>query len=142
MDIRLGNRDDSAAVKAIDSAIGSDPDRAEYIDSSLQQGVVRIAHDNGEILGYSVVNCAFFRRPTLEMLMVVKHRRGEGIGRALLREAQTLTQASGELWTSTNESNTRMRTLLESEGFELTGRINNLDPGDPELVYFKLLVAA
>ena len=137
MKIRLGKKGDSSAIKAIDSSIGSDPNRAEYIDLSLRQNTVRIAHENGEIIGYSVVNHSFFRRPTLEMLMVVEARRRQGVGRALLREAQARMCTNGELWTSTNASNKSMRSLLKSEGFEISGRIENLDPGDSELVYFK-----
>jgi hypothetical protein len=32
-----------------------------------------------------------------------------------------------------------MQALLEKAGFESSGVIHNLDAGDPELVYFKLL---
>lgn len=139
MKIRSGKNEDSPAIKAIDTSIGSDPDREKFIDLSLQQGTVRVAVDDSEIVGYSVVNFSFFQRPTLEMLMVSETRRRNGIGRALLREAQSSIGENGELWTSTNESNTRMQSLLESEGFERTGKIENLDPGDPELVFFKKL---
>ncbi|MEQ9007391.1 MAG: GNAT family N-acetyltransferase, partial [Ekhidna sp.] len=137
MEFRLGKKEDSSAIKAIDSSIGSDSNRAEFIDLSLQQGTVRVALDDGEIVGYSVVNYSFFRRPTLEMLMISESRRGEGIGKTLLRQALTTIGENRELWTTTNKSNTWMQSLLESEGFKKTGTIDNLDPGDPELVYFK-----
>ncbi len=83
--------------------------------------------------------------------MVAEHRRGEGIGRALLRDAEQCAGRIGgnregqteaqndELWTSTNESNGPMQSLLLAEGYQQTGRIDNLDPGDPELVFFKKL---
>gem|GEM_PF-5850403 len=32
-----------------------------------------------------------------------------------------------------------MQLLLEKSGYSLSGFIDNLDPGDPELVYFKRL---
>lgn len=133
----MGTIEDSAAIKAIDTSIDPDPHRAELIDAALDQGTVQVALDDLEVVGYSVVNRSFFHRPFLEMLMVAPSRRGGGIGRKLLREALRNVGAAGELWTSTNESNARMQSLLESEGFELTGRVENLDPGDPELFYFK-----
>lgn len=136
MEIRKGKMEDSPAIKAIDSSIDSDSFRKQLIDRSLQQGTLRVAVDNGEVVGYSIVNYSFFQRPTLEMLIVAKARRGEGFGRTLLQEAQT---GHNEFWTSTNESNIRMQSLLNSEGFERSGRIENLDPGDPELIYFKKL---
>ena len=95
--------------------------------------------EGDEILGYSVINQSLFHRPTLEMLMVAEHRRGQGVGRALLQQAQTTVGEGAELWTSTNESNSRMQSLLASEGFCRTGKIENLDVGDPELIYFKKL---
>lgn len=50
------------------------------------------------------------------------------------------TRARGpKLFTSTNESNAPMRALLLRLGFEASGVIHNLDPGDPELVFFKRL---
>ena len=69
--------------------------------------------------------------------MVDKEYRRQGIGRTLLRDALNRLSENEELWTSTNESNTAMRLLLESEGLKETGWVDNLDPGDPELIYFK-----
>lgn len=140
MEIRTGKLEDSAAIKAIDSSVVSDPTRAEFIDVSLQEGVVQVALLDGVIVGYIVINRSFFRRPTLEMLMVAEDHRGSGIGKSLIRKAQDKVGPGNEIWTSTNESNSRMQSLLASEGFQRTGRIENLDPGDPELVYFKQLV--
>ncbi|MBN2284799.1 MAG: GNAT family N-acetyltransferase [Tissierellales bacterium] len=137
MEFRQGTEEDSYGIKAIDSAINSVLNRSEFIDSSLKQGTVLVALDDGEVVGYTVVNRSFFDRPTIEMLMVAESRRGRGVGRALLQRAQELVGTENELWTSTNESNSRMQALLVSEGFKQTGRIDNLDPGDPEIVYFK-----
>jgi len=44
-----------------------------------------------------------------------------------------------KLFTSTNESNAPMRALLAKLGFSPSGVIENLDEGDPELVFFKRL---
>ena len=41
-----------------------------------------------------------------------------------------------KLFTSTNQSNTPMQALLALLGYVRSGVIDNLDPGDPELVYF------
>ncbi len=47
-----------------------------------------------------------------------------------------------KLFTSTNQSNRPMQKLLEKLGYQPSGYIENLDEGDPELVYFKRLKAA
>ena len=46
--------------------------------------------------------------------------------------------ATSKLFTSTNLSNKPMQLLLAKLGYTLSGYIENLDPDDPELVYFKL----
>jgi ribosomal protein S18 acetylase RimI-like enzyme len=44
-----------------------------------------------------------------------------------------------KLFTSTNESNIIAQKTYEANGFVRTGYIENLDEGDPEIIYFKLL---
>jgi len=44
-----------------------------------------------------------------------------------------------KLFTSTNQSNVPMQGLLATLEFARSGLIENLDDGDPELVYFKRL---
>lgn len=49
--------------------------------------------------------------------------------------------ATPKLFTSTNVSNLPMQALLRKLGYHESGIIFNLDPGDPELVYWKVLRA-
>ena len=49
---------------------------------------------------------------------------------------------SDDLFTSTNESNSHMQHVLGKLGYERSGIIHNLDPGDPEIVYVKQSVRA
>lgn len=137
MRIRRAKKEDGSSIKDIDSSIECDPNRETLINESLIRGTVWIATDGASILGYSIVNRSFFHRPALEMLMIDKEYRRQGVGRTLLRDALIRLSENEELWTSTNESNTAMRLLLESEGFKKTGWVDNLDPGDPELICFK-----
>jgi hypothetical protein len=46
---------------------------------------------------------------------------------------------SEKLFTSTNESNMPMQRLCEKLGFVRSGWIDNLDDGDPEIIFFKRL---
>lgn len=48
--------------------------------------------------------------------------------------------ATGKLFTSTNASNRAMQSFCQVRGFVRSGYIENLDEGDPEIVYFKRLV--
>ena len=57
---------------------------------------------------------------------------------ALLRHME-LCCRTPKLFTSTNQSNLSMQSLLAKLGYESSGLIHNLDEGDPEIVYFKRL---
>jgi GNAT superfamily N-acetyltransferase len=77
----------------------------------------------------------FFERDFVELLLVTEQRRRLGIGRKLL-DAAVGARGTDVIFTSTNESNWPMRALLEEGGWSLSGRLDGLDDGDPELVYF------
>ena len=47
------------------------------------------------------------------------------------------SECKKELFASTNQSNEPMQGLLKKLGFERSLIIYNVDPGDPELIYFK-----
>lgn len=44
-----------------------------------------------------------------------------------------------KIFTSTNASNRPMRQLLIQLGYQHSGTIENLDPGDPELIFVRFL---
>ena len=87
--------------------------------------------------GYAIVSRRFFSRPFIELLAVAPDFRRAGVGGALL-EACSAAFAGEILFTSTNQSNRPMQALLAKTGFAPSGVIENLDPGDPELVYVRL----
>ena len=97
-----------------------------------------VALDDAEPVAYAVLSYQFYNNGWVDMLYVGRDSRRRGIGSALLAHlAQNCITA--KLFASTNQSNKPMQALLEKAGFESSGVIHNLDSGDPELVYFKLL---
>lgn len=60
-------------------------------------------------------------------------RRRRGPGLALLRFLETQSRPANSC-SSTNTSNQRMQRVLEKLGYQPSGVIHKLDPGDPELV--------
>ena len=130
---------DATAIAAIDRASGivHAPHVPALIDDLLALGLSRMAEVGSAPAGYAVVSRRFFSRPFIELLAVAPDFRRAGVGGALL-EACSAAFAGEILFTSTNQSNRPMQALLAKTGFAPSGVIENLDPGDPELVYARL----
>ena len=88
------------------------------------------------IVGYVVVAAKhFFGRDFIELVMVAGQERRQGVAAQLIDEVLEVATTS-TVFTSTNESNTAMRTLLASKGWVVSGTLDGLDDGDPEVVYY------
>jgi GNAT superfamily N-acetyltransferase len=129
-------RDIGQLVK-LDTTAPSDPKRKRAIKSWVAQHQCHAAWSGKDIVGYAALTRNFFHMDFVEMLMVHADHRRKGVGTALLRHLATKAK-SNKFWTSTNRSNKPMQRLLKQEGFIRSGIIQNLDPGDPELVFVKV----
>ncbi len=136
--VRRGREADAAALKALDTIAPVDPQRAVSIDGWLVQDVVFVAVADDQPVGYAVFNHDFFRQGNVAMLMLAVDWRGRDIGEQLLQALEDACDTP-KLFCTTNVSNHRMQRLLARRGFLACGFIDELDPGDPELVYVKKL---
>jgi GNAT superfamily N-acetyltransferase len=89
-------------------------------------------------VGYAIFDCSFFGYPFIRVLMVHPEHRRQGIGVTLICAIEALCPPN-KLFTSTNQSNVIMQQLCEKLGFVRSGIIENVDDGDPEIIYFKRL---
>ena len=135
MKIREGIRADREAIIALDHVARIDPGRIKFIDRVLQSATCFVAEHDGHVVAYATLEYTFFDRGFVSMVYVSQPERRRGIGRALMRTLASRCETQ-ELFTSTNESNQPMRQLLNTLGYVPSGIIHNLDPGDPELVFF------
>jgi len=87
-------------------------------------------------MGYGVLNQSFFEHDFIPLIVVKASARRRGVATAIMRMLEL--QCQGKLFTSTNTSNIAMRQLLGRLGYIESGRIENLDDNDPELVFVKL----
>ena len=136
MSIRPATVEDLSAIKSLDTVVPSDPSRAAYIDEWLEKDTMLVAEFGGEVVGYGVLNHAFFRQSQVDMLMVGRGYRGQRIGEHLLLELEKLSDTP-KFWVTTNLSNYRMQRLLTRLGYKSCGYIDELDPGDPEIIFVK-----
>jgi GNAT superfamily N-acetyltransferase len=137
LEIRQASAGEIGFLRTLDTMAVVGTERHGLIAMWVMSGACRTAVLDGDIAGYLVSNYSFFRQRFIELVLVAKIYRRQGIGLALLRDA--IDRAPGEkVWTSTNESNAPMRTLLAKAGFIESGRVDNLDAGDPELILVHL----
>lgn len=123
-------------VCMIDSIIIGNQSRGEYLSKSIENNDLLIAKINDEIVGFSVYNRSFFGNSFIELVIVDPQFRRKGVAKGLIQFIEK-NVPDAKLFTSTNESNVTMQKVCESLGFLRSGVIENLDEGDPEIIYFK-----
>ena len=136
--VRLAATRDRRAIAACDPNVAGDLHRLELIDAAIAARHCWVVERVGGIAGYGVLTTNFFARDFVELVFVAEAERRKGVGDAILDTIERARRA-GRLFTSTNESNTAMRALLERRGYKPSGAIDNLDPEGAELVFVKFL---
>lgn len=138
MIVRLASMADANAIVAFDHVALSETARTQFIHDQIKSAACYVAVIEANVVAYAVLNYKFYDNGWIEMLYVNSRVRRQGIGSALIRHLLNECRTP-KLFTSTNQSNTAMQRLLATLGFVRSGLIENLDEGDPELVYFKRL---
>lgn len=125
--------EDITQAALIDEAHVGSNCRADHIASAAKAGGLRVAALHGEIKGFCCVGHGyFFEKPFVSLLIISPDARRLGLGEGLLSHS---TSAHSEVWTSTNKSNSAMRSLLAKAGWQYCGELRGLDDGDPELFF-------
>ena len=134
MEIRKATTPDEIAhAVMIDEALLGSNERADYITSVAENDGLSVAALNGKIQAFCCLDHGyFFGKPFISLLIVSPDARRLGLGTGLLSHS---SHAHPEVWTSTNRSNTAMRTLLDRAGWRYCGELIGLDEGDPERFY-------
>jgi len=134
--VTRGKRYDYNPVAQLDKLHTGSASRAGWLAERFADGQCWVATRDGAIVGFAVFTPTFFHQWFIELLIVHPDYRRQGIGTALVRRCEEECPAP-KLFTSTNESNLPMQGLLAKLDYAPSGRIENLDEGDPELVYVK-----
>ena len=113
-------------------------ERVEALKQWVADGHCHVADGAKGLLGFAVCDRSFFGQAFIHLVCVAEAHQGQGIGRILLAHVERQCAAL-KVFTSTNASNIVAQRLFEKAGFVRSGRIDNLDESDPELVYFKPL---
>ena len=137
MEIRQAEEKDITAICSFDH-LAQIVERRRFIQNSVRSGTASVAILDGQVVGYAVLEYSFFAQGFMAMLYIHPEHRRKGIGSEIVRHVESICKTE-KLFTSTNESNLPMQALMAKLRYIPSGIINNLDEGDPELVYFKRL---
>jgi ribosomal protein S18 acetylase RimI-like enzyme len=134
--IRLAGAADLRPILALNRPSPPDETKAAKVAQWISADYCHVAEAGGMMVGYGVRTENFFGSAFVEALMVDPNHRRQTIGTTMMRYFFA-SCPTPKLWTSTNLSNLPMQRLLAREGFILSGVVDNIDPGDPELFYVK-----
>jgi len=138
VDIRRASGGDIEAMWSFNQVAQRDERRREFIAEAVRAGQACVAVVGSAVAGFVILEYTFFQCGFVSLLYVHPDFRRQGVGAALMRHIERICKTP-KLFTSTNQSNHHMQALLEKLGYVRSGMIENLDVGDPELVYFKQL---
>ena len=134
-DITRAGLSDLATLLAFDDQ-ASEPGRRAWLEDTLNRREVHLLSVGGSACAYGVLD-EFFGHAFVSLLYVAPARRRQGLGASLLdhlcQEART-----PKVFSSTNLSNAPMHALFARQGWAVSGLLNHLDEGDPEVVYVRL----
>ena len=129
---------DHASISGIETMIVGDDRLADHLQETLVHEQCWLARIDIHPVGFVVSNQTFFGYGFVETLATHPDYRHQGVGTALMRHIESVCPTD-RLFTSTNASNIRMQRLCLSLGYRVSGYVDNLDEGDPELIYVKHL---
>jgi len=136
--IERASSGDFEHICALDETVHAGAPRRRLIGEACAQGRLAVARVDDAICGFVIFDESFFDQFFVRLLLVHPDFRRRGLATALMRAAELDCQ-TGKLFTSTNQSNLPMQQLCARLGFVKSGYVENLDEGDPELIYVKLL---
>lgn len=136
--VRKATIDDINGIDEINELVVTYEPRLEAVRNALRDGLVWIAERDGAAAGYLIANLHFFDNAFIELVIVHRNHRRQGVAQALIAAIEAWSPTD-KLFTSTNESNLPTQHLLDRLGYTYSGTVDNLDEGDPERFYFKQL---
>lgn len=128
--------EDWKSVLKIDNEVIGNTSRRDYIENAVNQGRCLIAKEGNAIAGFLIFDTHFFECSFISLIIVSPSKRRKGYA-SLLMEFMMSISPTKKVFSSTNQSNINMQKVFNANGFIQSGIVENLDEGDPEIIYFK-----
>ncbi|MEY9976392.1 GNAT family N-acetyltransferase [Lysinibacillus sp. RC79] len=123
-------------ICAIDQEVIGDFSRSKHLRTAINEKRCIIQQTKKGIAGFLIFTNDFFENSFISLVIVKPSERRKGVATALL-EFYVEMATTPKIFSSTNQSNTSMHKVFETAGFIKSGFIENLDEGDPEIIYVK-----
>ncbi len=120
----------------IDQEVIGDASRTEEIQQAIEEKRCLLYQSTDNIAGFLLFTNDFFGYSFISLVIVKPSERRKGVASALMKAYMQMAKTS-KVFSSTNQSNKRMQQLFHNLGFVKSGVIDNLDEGDPEIIYMK-----
>lgn len=137
MNIVAAQMPDLQAIVQIDSEVIGNTSRRNMIENAIKQEHCILVKENNEAAGFAIYDTNFFECTFISLVIVSPRKRRKGYASQLLNEL-VRTSPTEKVFSSANRSNLSMQKVFEANGFVESGIVENLDEGDPEIIYFKL----
>ena len=115
--------------------IGSDR-RRMYIMKAIEENRCLVVKNEFSIVGFLIFHTDFFDCYFISLIVVKPTERRKGYATSLMEYFLSVSPTK-KIFSSTNQSNKRMQDVFKANGFKQSGIVENLDEGDPEIIYFK-----
>lgn len=123
-------------IFAMDQEVIGDFSRRDYLRSAIHEKRCIIHQTEKGIAGFLIFTNDFFDNSFISLVIIKPTERRKGIATTLLNFYVEMA-ATPKIFSSTNQSNTSMQKVFEMAGFIKSGYIENLDDGDPEIIFVK-----
>lgn len=138
MQIMLAEPIDLIELVEIDKeVIGSDSRKKDFKEA-IESNRCLVAKRDSTIVGFLIYHTEFFDCSFIKLVMVHPLERNKGYAKTMMRYFEIISPTE-KIFSSTNHSNIHMQNLFKSVGYVKSGFVENLDVGDPEIIYFKKL---
>lgn len=136
--INYPKNNDLDEIMRIDSEVVGDDNRWAYIKRAIEDDRCLVFKSEQRIVGFLIFDTHFFEHAFISLVIVSPSERKKGVAKALIYVFENISPTE-KIFSSTNLSNEVMHNLFHSLGYIKSGTVENLDEGDPEIIYFKHL---
>jgi L-amino acid N-acyltransferase YncA len=136
MKVIEARKKDIEQIIEIDKEIIGTDRRKKEIGQAIEQNRCLLVIHEGIIAGFLLYHTHFFECTFVSLIMIKPSHQKMGLASTLLSHMTEFSKTE-KLFSSTNQSNLAMQKIFEANAFIKSGMVENLDEGDPELIYFK-----